>query len=144
MSTPNLDAISHWWVAAMAGYNFKIEYVRSTDNKVADAFSRVGRPLNEDAVKELLSHTTCYCVPRVEADDPRVVEEHCKKEGEVIMQARMLAETKKNYRNLANLRCMPKGFRAPAQSPLFEDYTKKEQRGCTGLCGAQAQTSGSH
>ena len=28
MMTPNLDAIGHRWVAAMAGYNFEIEYVR--------------------------------------------------------------------------------------------------------------------
>ena len=54
MTTPNLDAIRHRWVAAMAGYNFKIEYVRGLDNKVADALSQVGKRLNEDAVKELL------------------------------------------------------------------------------------------
>ena len=35
MSTPNLDAIGHRWVAAMAGYNFEIEYVHGSDNKVA-------------------------------------------------------------------------------------------------------------
>ena len=38
----------------------------------------------------------------LEADDPRVVEEHKKAEGEIIIQARMLAETKKNYQNLAD------------------------------------------
>ena len=27
MMMPNLDAIGHWWVAAMEGYNFEIEYV---------------------------------------------------------------------------------------------------------------------
>ena len=42
MTTPNLDAVGHRWVAAMAGYNFEIEYVRRTDNKVADALSCVG------------------------------------------------------------------------------------------------------
>ena len=42
MMTPNLDAIGHRWVAAMAGYNFEIEYVRRMDNKVADALSHVG------------------------------------------------------------------------------------------------------
>ena len=36
MTTPNLDAVGHRWVVAMAGYNFEIEYVRGTDNKVAD------------------------------------------------------------------------------------------------------------
>ena len=111
MTTPNLDAVGHRWVAAMAGYNFEIEYVRGADNKVADALSCVGKRLDEEAVKELLdqgaikellNHTVRYGVPRAEADDPRVVEEHEKAEGEIIIQARMLAETKKNYQNLAD------------------------------------------
>ena len=115
MTTPNLDAVGHRWVAAMAGYNFEIECVRGSDNKVADALSRVGECLDEDAVKELLdqgiikellSHATCYGVPQAEADDPRVTEEHERAEGEIIMQARMLAEMKKNYQNLADSQWM--------------------------------------
>ena len=111
MMTPNLDAVRHRWVAAMAGYNFEIEYVCGTDNKVADALSHVGEQLDEEAVKELLdqgaikellNHAVRYGVPRAEADDPRVVEEHKRAEGEIIIQARMLAETKKNYQNLAD------------------------------------------
>ena len=39
MTMPNLEAIGHRWVAAMAGYNFKIEYKCRSDNKVADALS---------------------------------------------------------------------------------------------------------
>ena len=39
MTTPNLDAVGHRWVAAMAGYNFEIEYVWGSDNKVADTLS---------------------------------------------------------------------------------------------------------
>ena len=42
MMTPNLDAVRHRWVAAMAGYNFEIEYICGTDNKVADALSHMG------------------------------------------------------------------------------------------------------
>ena len=111
MTTPNLDAVRHRWVAAMAGYNFEIKYVRGSDNKVTDALSRVGKRLDEDAVKELLdqgiikellSHAMCYGVPQAEADDPRVTKEHERAEGEIIMQAQMLAETKKNYQNLAD------------------------------------------
>ena len=111
MKTPNLDAIRHRWVGAMAGYNFEIEYVCGTDNKVADALSHVGERLDEEAIKELLdqgaikellNHAVRYGVPRAEADNPRVVEEHEKAKGEIIIQARMLAETKKNYQNLAD------------------------------------------
>ena len=111
MMMPNLDAVGHRWVAAMARYNFEIEYVRGTDNKVADALSHVGGRLDEEAVKELLdqgaikellNHAVHYGIPRGEADDPRVVQEHEKAEGEIIIQARMLAETKRNYQNLAD------------------------------------------
>ena len=111
MMTPNLDAVRHRWVAAMAGYNFEIKYVRGTDNKVADALSHVGERLDEEAVKELLdqgaikellNHAVHYGVPRAEADDPRVIEEHEKAEGEIIIQVQMLTEIKKNYQNLAD------------------------------------------
>ena len=109
--TPKLDAVGHRWVVAMAGYNFEIQYVRGLDNKVADPLSQVGGRLDEDdvkellnqkAIKELLSHAVRYGVPRAESDDPRVAQEHEKVEGEIIMQPRMLAETEKNYQNLAN------------------------------------------
>ena len=95
----------------MAGYNFKIEYIQGSDNKVADVLSRVGECLDEDAIKELLdqgvikellSHAVHYGIPRAEANDPRVTEEHERAEGEIIMQVQMLAEMKKNYQNLAD------------------------------------------
>ena len=79
MMMPNLEAIGHRWVVAMAGYNFEIKYMHGSDNKVADTLSRVGGCLGEDAIKELLdqdaikellSHATCYRIPRAEADDP--------------------------------------------------------------------------
>ena len=82
MTMPNLDAVGHRWVVAMAGYNFEIEYVHGTDNRVTDALSHMGRQLDEEAIKELLdqgaikellNHAVCYDVPRAEADDPRVV-----------------------------------------------------------------------
>ena len=66
------------------------------DNKVADALSRVGGQLDEEAVKELLhqdaikeplNHAVRYGIPRAEADDPRVVQEHEKAEGEIIIHA---------------------------------------------------------
>ena len=95
----------------MAGYNFEIQYIRGSDNKVADTLSHVRGHLDEDnvkellnqsAIKELLSHAVRYGLPRAESNDPRVTQEYEKAEGEIIMQARMLAETKKNYQNLAD------------------------------------------
>ena len=111
MMTPNLDTVGHRWVVAMAGYNFEIEYVWGLDNKVADALSQVGERLDEDAVKELLDqgiikelvkNAVRYGIQQAEADGPSVTEEHDRVEGEIIMQARMLAEMKKNYQNLAD------------------------------------------
>ena len=75
LTMPNLDAVRHRWVAAMVGYNFQIQYIRGSDNKVADALSHVGGCLDEDdikelldqsAIKELLSHTVRYGMPQAE------------------------------------------------------------------------------
>ena len=41
LTTPNLDAIRHRWVAALAGFDMNIEYLRGVDNKGTDALSRV-------------------------------------------------------------------------------------------------------
>ena len=62
--------------------------------------------LDQSAIKELLSHTVHYGVPRAESDYPRVTQEHEKVEGDIIIQDRMLAETKKNYQNLADSQWM--------------------------------------
>ena len=72
MTMPNLDTGGHRWVVAMAGYNFEIEYIQGSDNKVTNTLSRVGEGLDEDAIKELLdqgtikellSHATHYGIP---------------------------------------------------------------------------------
>ena len=39
MTLLNLDATGHHWVAALAGYNMMIEYIKGSDNKVADCLS---------------------------------------------------------------------------------------------------------
>ena len=41
MTTPNLDAIGHRWVAARARYGMTIEYLKGAGNKVEDMMSRV-------------------------------------------------------------------------------------------------------
>ena len=32
LTTPNLDATRHHWISALAGFNFKLEYLRGADN----------------------------------------------------------------------------------------------------------------
>ena len=39
MTTPNLDALGHRCVSALADFQMSIEYMRGADNKVADALS---------------------------------------------------------------------------------------------------------
>ena len=102
MTTPNLDAIGHWWVAAMAGYNMTIEYLKGTDNKVADLMSRVHECLDPETVTILLNHAQNSDVPQAEADDPRVMEEHQKIDEDVILWAHQLVKQDKCFRNLMN------------------------------------------
>ena len=104
MSTPNLDAVGHRWVASLAGFNFTIKYLKGMDNKVADVLSRVGGrlELDTDSVHKLLSHTKDPTVPRAETDDPRFMQEHAQQEQEIIMQARMLKDSCLAMQNLAD------------------------------------------
>ena len=57
LTTLNLDACRHRWVSSLARYTFKVEYLKGTDNKVANVLSRVETRLDDDAVRELLK--TC-------------------------------------------------------------------------------------
>ena len=41
MTTPNLDATGHRWVAALASFRFKLEYLKGANNGAADALSRL-------------------------------------------------------------------------------------------------------
>ena len=54
LMTPNLDACGHRWVSSLARYTFKIEYLKGTDNKVADVLSHIETRLDDDTVKKLL------------------------------------------------------------------------------------------
>ena len=57
LTTPNLDALGHRWDAALARYNMKLEYLKGSDNKIADTLSRLPpENLDEEAVAELLDH----------------------------------------------------------------------------------------
>ena len=54
MMMPNFDAMGHRWVNALAEFDFKIEYLKGTDNKVADILSHVETRLDDATTKELL------------------------------------------------------------------------------------------
>ena len=50
-----LNAMGHQWVNALAGFDFKIEYLKGTDNKVANILSHVETRLDDATIKELLA-----------------------------------------------------------------------------------------
>ena len=87
LTTPNLDVLGHRWVAALAGYNMKLEYLRSSDNKVADALSRVStQKLDEKTITELLNHARNGSTPRTEMANIHVIEEGERVDQEVIVR----------------------------------------------------------
>ena len=86
----------------MAGYNMTIEYLKGTDNKVADLMSRVPEWLDPETVTVLLNHALNSDVCRVEADDPQVMEEHQRIDEDVILRAHQLVKQDKHFRNLMN------------------------------------------
>ena len=99
LKTPNLDALGHRWVAALAGYEMTIEYLKGADNKVADALSHVTTQLDPDTVKALLDHAR-NGLPRAECEDIRIVEDKLRVDEEVILRATQLARQEKKFRNL--------------------------------------------
>ena len=83
LTTPNLDATGHRWVAGMALFDFSLKYRKGSTNVVADALSRppsakdLGEPvtLPQEAVAQLLDYVSrreipatlgmnCLCVQR--------------------------------------------------------------------------------
>ena len=39
LTTPNLDAMGHYWLGALASYEFTLEYQKGSDNATVDALS---------------------------------------------------------------------------------------------------------
>ena len=76
LTTPNLDALGHHWVVALAGYNMKLEYLKGSDNKVVDALSRVStQKLDKETVTELLNYAWNGSTPQAEMANIHVIEE---------------------------------------------------------------------
>ena len=103
LMTPNLDALGHHWVAALASYNMKLEYLKGSDNKVADALSQVStQKLEEETITELLNYARNGRAPRAEMANIHVIEEGKRVDQEVIVQYTQIMKQHKNFRNLAN------------------------------------------
>ena len=83
MTTPNLDAIGHWWVGALAWFNLELEYQKGCDNAVADVLSQVTTQLNPNTVGSILDWVALGAVHWAEVHYPTVVESDHHLEQEV-------------------------------------------------------------
>ena len=101
--TPNLDALGHHWVAAQAGYNMKLEYLKGSDNKVVDALGRVStQKLDEETITELLNYTQNGNTHQAETANIHVIEEGKRVDQELIVWYTQIVKQHRNFRNLAN------------------------------------------
>ena len=122
---PNLDALGHHWVAALAGYNMKLEYLKGSDNKVADALSRVSRQkLDEETVTKLLNYAWNGSTPRDEMANIHVIEEGEHVDQEVIVWYTQIVKQHRNFQNLANQAWV----RAQSRDPVIPQVIKWIQR----------------
>ena len=114
LTTPNLDALGHHWVAALARYNMKLEYLKGFDNKIADTLSRLPpEKLNEEAIVELLDYACMSHKPRAETANINVLGESEQVDQEVIVQYTQIVKQHKNFRNLTNLNWVEAQSRDP-------------------------------
>ena len=72
MTTPNLDASSHYCVESLASFTFSIEYHKGWDNTTVDALSRVTLRLDAETVKSILDRVIVGTIGRADAQDPVV------------------------------------------------------------------------
>ena len=73
MWTPNLDGMGHWWVGALAPFNFKLDYQKGHDNMVADILSQVTTWLNLETVKSILNRVTLGMADPAKVHNPAIV-----------------------------------------------------------------------
>ena len=96
------------------GYEMTIEYLKGTNNKVADALSRVKTRLDLDMVKALLDHARDG-LPRAESEDIQIVEDEYRADEDVILRATQLARKEKKFRNL----CTKNWHQAQLMDPVI-------------------------
>ena len=87
MTTPNLDVTGHWWVGALAKFNFWVEYQKGWDNTVADVLSQITTCLGPEAVQAILDGATLDASQRAEGEDPAMIKGDQEKEKEVWVAA---------------------------------------------------------
>ena len=123
--TPNLDALGHRWVAALARYNMKLEYLKSSDNKIADTLSWLPpEKLDEKAIVELLDYCRTSHKPWAETANINIIEEGECVDQEVIVWYTQIVKQHKYFPNLANLDWVEAQSRDPV-IPTVIDWIKR-------------------
>ena len=74
MSTPNLDAMGHQWVGALAQFNFELEYQKGHDNMGADILSKFTTQLDLETVKSMLNGGTFGMMHQAKVPNPAMME----------------------------------------------------------------------
>ena len=91
LTTPNLDAMGHRWVGALASYQFELEYQKGADNGATDALSQVPINHSQQTVKSLLEGVIGGASERGEAEvNEGLLEEHERLSREARVQAAKL------------------------------------------------------
>ena len=126
LTTPGLDALGHRWVTALARFNMKLDYVKGTDNKVADALSRVRQKLDKDTITELLNCARIGNTPRAESDNINVIQEGEWVDQEIIVRHTHIVKQHKKFRNLANGNWVTAQNRDPV-IPLVKEWVDRPQ-----------------
>ena len=67
LTMPNLDAMGHRWVGALASFQFELEYQKGANNRAVDALSQV--PINQSwqTIQSLLEGVITGAADRGEA-----------------------------------------------------------------------------
>ena len=77
----------HWWVGALAKFNFWLEYLKEGDNTVAGTLSWITTHLGPEAMQSILDGATLGAAQRTKGEDPAMVEGDQEKEKEVWVTA---------------------------------------------------------
>ena len=104
LTMPNLDALGHCWVVALAGYDMRLEYLKVSDKKIADTLSRLPpEKLNEEAAAELLDFAHASHKPQAETANINIIKEGQRVDQKVLVRYTQIVKQHTNFQILANL-----------------------------------------